>query len=84
MTVVAVLGPHALQNYSPPLTLCTSPVVNLHGQQKALRKSRPVDISQWRQLHSYYTLGQYNEFQFVCGWFLLSQSHMGEKIDIFQ
>ena len=26
-----------------------SPVVNLHDEQKALRKSRPVDISQWRQ-----------------------------------
>ena len=26
-----------------------SPVVNLHGWQKALEKSRQVEISQWRQ-----------------------------------
>ena len=26
-----------------------SPVMNLHGWQKALWKSGPVDISQWRQ-----------------------------------
>ena len=26
-----------------------SPVVDLHGQKKALWRSRPVDISQWRQ-----------------------------------
>ena len=26
-----------------------SPVMDLHGQQKVLWKSRPVDISQWRQ-----------------------------------
>ena len=26
-----------------------SPVVDLHGRQKALRESRPVHISQWRQ-----------------------------------
>ena len=26
-----------------------SPVVHLHGLQKAFRESRPVDISQWRQ-----------------------------------
>ena len=26
-----------------------SPVIDLHGQQKAIWKSRPLDISQWRQ-----------------------------------
>ena len=26
-----------------------SPIVDLHGQQKAFSESRPVDISQWRQ-----------------------------------
>ena len=41
-TVAAVLGPHALPN-------STLPVVNLHDQEKALWKGRPVDISQCRQ-----------------------------------
>ena len=37
-----------------------SPVVNLHGLQKALWKSRPVDISQWRHFTpSHYTTSYY-------------------------
>ena len=34
---------------SEPSIGAISPVVDLYGRQKALWKSRPVDISQWRQ-----------------------------------
>ena len=46
LTVEAISGPTAKLD---PSFGAISPVVNLHGQQIALWKSRPVDISQWRQ-----------------------------------
>ena len=32
-----------------PAISTISSLVNIHGQQKAIWKSKPVDISQWRQ-----------------------------------
>ena len=46
LTVGAISGPTANLE---PFFGAFSPVVDLHGQQKAFRESRPVDISQWRQ-----------------------------------
>ena len=36
-------------NWRPPLVPCHPPVMGVHVLQKALWKSRLVDISQWRQ-----------------------------------
>ena len=41
-TVGGILGLHSRPG-------AISPVVDLHGRQEALRESRPVNISQWRQ-----------------------------------
>ena len=46
LTVGAISRSHC-QTGAPHGTI--SPVVDLNGQQNALWKSRPVDISQWRQ-----------------------------------
>ena len=46
LTVGAISGPIA--NLEPSFG-AISPVVDLHGRQKAFRESRPVHISQWRQ-----------------------------------
>ena len=45
---VGVLSGHHYQFLLPTIGTVL-PVTNLHGQQKALWKSRPVDISHWRQ-----------------------------------
>ena len=47
LTVGAISGPHS-QRLEPSFG-AISPVVDLHGRQKAFRDSRPVHISQWRQ-----------------------------------
>ena len=46
LTVATISGPHHIVK---PSLGTISPVMNLHGWQKALWKSRPVSISQWRQ-----------------------------------
>ena len=46
LTVGAISGPHS---QLVPSVGAISPVVDLHGRQKAFRESRPVHISQWRQ-----------------------------------
>ena len=45
---VGVLSGHHHQFLLPTIGTIL-PVINLHGQQKALWKSRSVDISHWRQ-----------------------------------
>ena len=47
LTVGATSGPTAKLETS---IAAISPVVDLHGWKQALRRSKPVDISQWRQL----------------------------------
>ena len=46
LTVGAISGPTAKPE---PCFGAISPIVGLRGRQNALWKSRPVDISQWRQ-----------------------------------
>ena len=46
LTVGAISGPHGKLE---PSFGAMSPVVDLHARQKALWKSRPVNMSQWRQ-----------------------------------
>ena len=50
LAVGAISGPYVQPNWSPPLApFHHHTVMDLHGRQKALWKSRLVDISQWRQ-----------------------------------
>ena len=46
LTVEGIAGAHNKLESSFGAIL---PVIDLNGQQKALRKSKPVNISQWRQ-----------------------------------
>ena len=47
LTVGAISGPTPTANWEPSFG-AISPVVDLHGRQKAFRESRQVNISQWR------------------------------------